>query len=145
MFKPRTRSKTLETEHLLGQYDPAEATKYPGEDWRFVVNATKDDPQKSLLYGGNGAYFEVEYPDGDVCDNADVTDAAIVAGTSAGGSGSIARSSSVRYSCGPSYGITVNEDATCHYVVHVAVPDLCRHALFKAPVAKKQVVKCLPA
>jgi hypothetical protein len=72
-----------------------------------------------------------------------VTDAAIIAG-SAGAGGIITRASSVRYYCGNSHSITVNEDSTCHYLVHVTVPELCKHPLFMAPLAKKQVVKCLP-
>ena len=92
--------------------------------------------------GAKKPYFELEYTNGDICDDHDVRDAAIVAGNS--GAKGLARSSSVRYGCGETYDIVVNEDSTCHYVVNIAVPDLCRHPIFKTPVSKKQVFKCLP-
>jgi hypothetical protein len=134
------RSRTVETEHILGQYDATTADAYPDEDWKFVVNATKIE-SKVAPGVGNGAYFELHYTNGDVCDHSDVTDSAIIAGSTGG---IIARASSVRYYCGLSYAISVNEDSTCHYLVHVTVPELCKHPLFMAPLAKKQVVKCLP-
>ena len=51
----------------------------------------------------------------------------------------------IRYSCGKKYELVrVNEDTTCHYVFDVTVPALCGHPLFKAEMARTQVVKCLP-
>jgi hypothetical protein len=137
--------RRIDTEHILGLYDPALGEIHPNEDWKLVHNATDSaTPAASSASSGvgNGAYFEIEYPGGHVCDHTDVTDAAIVAGSS--GAGGVERSSSVRYSCGSAYAISVNEDSTCHYVVHVKVPELCAHPLFVVPASKKRVVKCLP-
>ena len=133
-------SRLVESEHILGYYQPEIAESFPSsEEYRFVVNAT--DSEKG---GGNGAYYELEYVGGDVCDHSDVTDAAIIAG-SVGAGGKLERASTVRYYCGNDYELNVNEDATCHYVVEVKIPDLCNHPLFKAPVTKKQVFKCVPS
>lgn len=133
-------SRVVESEHFLGWFIPEDSENiYPNEDeWKHVVNVTD-----SAKGEGNGAYFEIEYTAGDICDNSDVTDAAVIAGATGKG-GSIARASSVRYFCGSAYDISVSEDSTCHYIVEVKVPDLCVHPLFKAPVSKQQVVKCLP-
>jgi hypothetical protein len=103
----------------------------PEDEWKFVVNATTKK-----------TYFELEYADGDICDDHDVRDAAIVAGNS--GAKGLARASSVRFSCGERQDLAVREDSTCHYVVEIALPDLCRHPFFQAPTSKKQVFKCLP-
>ena len=131
-------TRVIESEHILGKYQKHATESSPDEDeWKSIVNATD-----KASGGGNGAYYEVEYADGDICDNSDVTDAAIIAGGS--GSGGIARSSTVRYLCGNAFNVAVNEDSTCHYIVEVTVPDLCEHVLFRAPMMKKQVVKCLP-
>ena len=129
-------ARIVETDHNLGrpQVSVFQAI-VPEDEWRFVVNATDNK-------GGKKPYFELEYTNGDLCDDHDVRDAAIVAGNT--GAKGLARSSSVRFSCGERYDITVNEDTSCHYVVNVVVPDLCRHPLFKTPVSKKQVFKCLP-
>jgi hypothetical protein len=126
--------KKIETEHVLGRYTADIFAYVPDEEeWRLVVNSTE----------GDGAYVEIEFTDGDICDHPDVTDSAVVAGgASAGG---VARSSSVRYYCSDRYALTIKEDSTCHYIVDVKVPALCNHPLFKVPVAKKQQVKCLPA
>ena len=140
--------------YYLGYYSE-ELDSYPEEDeWKYVVNRTLSTsgsggdggaPSGSSAGSGGGqtvaAYFTTEYVGGNVCDDAEVTDAAIKAGTVR--SGHIERSSSVRFACGQSFDIYVNEDHTCHYIVDVTVPDLCHHPAFKAPVAKKQVVKCL--
>ena len=72
-------SKRMDTEHILGYYSPKLGELYPDEDWRFVHNAT--DSPTAVFPSGNGAYFELEYPGGHVCDHSDVTDAAIVAGS----------------------------------------------------------------
>ena len=77
----------------------------------------------------------------DLCDHEDVTDSAIKAG--AFGEGGIERSTTIRYSCGVKFEMIVKEDSTCHYIADVTVPALCSHPLFRAPVSKKQVVKCL--
>ncbi len=142
-------AKITETEHLLGLYDETkERTDIPDtEEWKLVVNATT--ARSGGTSGGNawgegsGAYYEIEYTGGDVCDHADVTDSAIVAGSAVGASGGVKRSSSVRFYCGEMYDVAVHEDSTCHYIVQVKVPALCQHRLFRAPSAKKQVIKCL--
>lgn len=134
-------SKRMDTEHILGYYSPKLGEVFPDEDWRFVHNTTDSPTVGASVSYGNGAFFELEYPGGHVCDHTDVTDAAIVAGSAL--AGGVERSSSVRYSCGNAYALSVNEDSTCHYIVHVKLPELCAHPLFMAPVAKKQVVKCL--
>lgn len=85
-----------------------------------------------------GAYFVQEYTGGDLCDHSDVTD-------SAGFEGGIERATTLRYFCGEKLEVLrVNEDSTCHYMIDIRLPNLCEHKLFKAPVAKKQVIKCLP-
>jgi hypothetical protein len=133
-------AKTVEAEHLLGLYREASVRSYPDdEEWKHVVNATG---RRSRHGGGSGTYFEMAYTDGDVCDHSDVTGAAIVAGGTGQG-GPLSRGSNVRFFCGKSYMLAVNEDSTCHYIVEVTVPDLCDHPLFKEPVLKKQIVKCL--
>lgn len=127
-------TKKIETEHVLGRYKTDIFAHVPDdEEWRLVVNSTE----------GDGAYVEIEYTDGDICDHPDVTDSAIVAGGA--GAGGVARSSSIRYYCSDRYALTMKEDSTCHYIVDVKVPALCNHPLFKTPVAKKQQIKCLPA
>ena len=137
-------TRLVETEHTLGRYHAAvgEADTIADdaeEEWKLVVNATIE----SKFYGdGNGAYYEMEYTGGDVCDHADVTESAVVAGGT-GAEGGLERASTVRFYCGKEFGIAVNEDHTCHYIVDVKVPLLCEHALFRAPVSKKQIVKCL--
>ena len=142
----------------MGRFQPESIQNILNEtdEWKLVVNATD---KKNKLGGGGVAikasvYFEVEYQDGDICDHADVTESAIIAGGAVagaakskkpGGGGGLARSSSVHYYCGDKYDVSVSEDSTCHYLVKVNVPDLCRHPLFAAPVSKKQIVKCLQA
>lgn len=154
-------SSTLDTDHILGRYIAADhASVAKDDEWRYVVNATDSSfgssyggknknsrqaktraPSVASL-GGNGAYYHQEYTRGDLCDHEDVTDSAIKAG--AFGEGGIERSTTVRYSCGSHLDMSVREDSTCHYIVDISVPALCHHPLFKAPVSKKQVVKCLP-
>lgn len=137
---------------MLGFYD-SELDSFPDEEeWKHIVNITSvggggnDKSSASKTKGkvpkGVAAYFESEYNAGDVCDDPDVTDAAIKAGSVGGGHSE--RACSVRYSCGTKFDIYVNEDSTCHYVVEITVPDLCDHPFFKVPEAKKRVVKCLP-
>ena len=93
--------------------------------------------------GGNGSVFVQEYIDGLACNDSDVADSVIRGNNVVGGS--IQRSVTIRYSCGKKYELVrVNEDTTCHYVFDVTVPALCGHPLFKAEMARTQVVKCLP-
>jgi Glucosidase II beta subunit-like protein len=139
--------------YMLGFYNE-DLDSYPDEEeWKHLVNNTlspsgtsSDGATGSKNGGGTGtqvaAYLSTEYTGGDVCDDSDVTDAAIKAGSVGGGR--IERACSVRYMCGSDFDVRVNEDHTCHYVVEVTIPDLCDHPLFKAPVAKKRVVKCVP-
>jgi hypothetical protein len=145
----------VETQYILGKYHAADHESYPAEsEWKHVVNATngmqggglqltKRRRRSKGAYGGNGAYYHQEYTAGDACDDPDVTEATILAGQVQ--EGAVERSSTVRYSCGPVLAMTVKEDSTCHYIADVSIPALCGHPLFKAPVSKQQVVKCLPA
>jgi len=155
------------TEYFLGRFiakDHEGVTKE--NEWEQVVNATsssqggsesklsvnnqnennqKDDKAPTIPFtnaGGNGAYYFQEYTKGDICDDVDVTDSAIKAGEF--GEGGIERAITVRYACNDQMRISVKEDSTCHYVIDITVPALCHHPLFKAPVSKRQVVKCLP-
>jgi hypothetical protein len=140
----------VETEYMLGLYHAADHETYPSEsEWKHVVNATDDGIQPTGRrrrtkgsYGGNGAYYHQEYTAGDACEHPDVTEAPIKAGQVR--EGAVERASTVRYSCGPVLEMNVKEDSTCHYIVDVSIPALCGHPLFKAPVSKQQVVKCLP-
>ena len=141
-----------DSEFILGKFDATVHESVTKEmDWQHVVNATDlgiDSRQTKgratpTAHGGNGAYYFQEYTSGDVCNHQDVTDSAIKAGQV--GEGGIERATTVRYSCGNQLDITVKEDSTCHYILDVSIPELCYHPLFKAPVSKKQVVKCLPA
>jgi hypothetical protein len=142
---PRTE---VETEHILGMYDTEDDLITKESEWKHVVNETKTTTGssskggKSPPGGGNGAYYKQEYVSGDVCDHEDVTDSAIKAGEF--GEGGIQRATTVKYSCGNQLEMTVKEDSTCHYIVDVTIPALCGHPFFKAPVSKRQVVKCLP-
>ena len=144
-------AKITETEHTLGVYDETKERRHipDAEEWKLVVNATVSrtgsNSVGSVWGEGSGAYYEIEYTGGEVCDDADVTDSAIVAGSAVGANGDVERSSTVRFFCGELYDVAVHEDSTCHYIVQVKVPALCQHRLFRAPSAKKQVIKCLPA
>ena len=155
-----TASTEVESEHILGKYDPQVHGTTPKHlEWKNVVNATnlglggsgggsggrsnKPRARNPSAHGGNGAYYFQEYTGGNVCDHEDVTDSAIKAGQI--GEGHIERATTVRYSCGNQLEMTVKEDSTCHYIVDVSIPALCDHPLFRAPVSKKQVFKCLPA
>jgi hypothetical protein len=141
-------STAVDTEHILGKYNAEDHESYPNEsEWQHVVNATVlaggAIPSLPSAYGGNGAYYYQEYTGGDVCDHTDVTEAAIKAG--AVGEGGVERASTVRYSCGTRMSLKVKEDSTCHYLVEVTIPALCDHPLFRPPVSKRQILKCLPA
>ena len=120
-------TKTVEAEHSLGEY---QGLLEHEED--FVVNATALN---------DGPYFQVEYTGGSICDHTDVTGAAIVAGSS--GTEPVMRASSVRYRCGEVVDMNVHEDHTCHYIVDVRIPELCAHPVFRTPVEKKKIYKCL--
>ena len=142
------RYTKIDTEHILGKYDVGSEDIIPwGEEWTVVQNATSTTTTTTttndVIGRGSGTYYEVEYTDGDFCGHTDVTDSAVVAGTA--GSGGLPRTSSVRYYCGPELDMVVDEDSTCHYMVYVSVPDLCNHPLFRVPISKKQIMKCLPA
>lgn len=148
--------QVVEEENMMGHYDADVLESYPDEEEvNFVINATDSDlgPKKkkagkpagspSPNAGGNGAVFVQEYVHGDVCEDPDVTDSVVKAGGIV--DGGIQRATTVRFSCGKNYELVkINEDSTCHYMFDVTVPALCKHPLFKAPVAKTQVVKCLP-
>ena len=139
----------IDAEHILGRFDKSRNI-WNDEDWKYVVNSTSTLKARSgqsmswvpTIHGGNGAFLVHEYAWGDVCDSDDVTDSAIKAG--AIGEGRIERSATVKLGCGSLIEMTVNEDTTCHYVVHVTIPALCNHPLFRAPTSKQHLVKCLP-
>jgi len=155
----------VETEHFLGRFDPESTNLSKEDELQHIVNPTAATvgggggggsgsnsnnqviktrmvPPGPLSHGGNGAYFFQEYKRGDVCDHETVTDSAIKAGEV--GEGLVERSTTVRYGCGTDLRLTVKEDSTCHYVADVTFPALCQHPLFRAPVSKRQVVKCIP-
>ncbi|KAL7542157.1 hypothetical protein ACHAXR_011564 [Thalassiosira sp. AJA248-18] len=157
--------QTIETEHFLGIYENSgnSIKDYPNEEEHLhVINATGSAADVGIDHrrgaargqkagnsknekqpGGNGAVYLQEYAHGDVCDHADVAESVIKGGNVV--HGSVERSSTVRFSCGKRWElIDIKEDSTCHYILDVTVPELCHHALFKAPVTKTQVVKCLP-
>eukprot|EP00594_Rhizosolenia_setigera_P019830 CAMPEP_0178977420 /NCGR_PEP_ID=MMETSP0789-20121207/24482_1 /TAXON_ID=3005 /ORGANISM="Rhizosolenia setigera, Strain CCMP 1694" /LENGTH=294 /DNA_ID=CAMNT_0020666823 /DNA_START=244 /DNA_END=1128 /DNA_ORIENTATION=- len=91
----------------------------------------------------NGAFFVQEYAHGHICEDTDVTEAAIKGGNVV--DGAIERSTTMRFYCGETLKISsMNEDTTCHYIFDISVPELCFHPLFQAESVKKQVVKCLP-
>ena len=140
------------TQYLLGEYDATSSAVTKEDEWKYVVNMTSTTSTKAerpatnaplpSTTGGNGAYFYQEYINGDICDNEDVTDSAIKAGEF--GEGGIQRATTVHYSCGSQFGMNVKEDSTCHYIVDVTIPALCGHPLFKGPLSRRQIVKCLP-
>ena len=156
--------QSIESEHLLGVYANSgnDIDDYPNEEEPLhVINVTSSSIDPSIGRrssssensdgnkrntkgpGGNGAVFIQEYMHGDVCDQEDVAESVIKGGNII--HGSVERSSTVRFSCGKMWDIIdIKEDKTCHYVIDVTVPELCQHPLFKAPVTKTQVVKCLP-
>lgn len=146
-------SRYIESQHLLGSFTE-DLDEFPNEEeTEYVVNLSKGIRGKKAgevvdrtlgARSGNGAYFVQEYTGGDVCDHTDVTDSAVKSGKV--GEGHLERATTVRFFCGQELQlVSINEDSTCHYVVDVVIPDLCHHPLFKAPVPKKTVVKCLPA
>lgn len=144
-----SHSRVPESVHMLGYYSKDDLEGFPNEEEILhVTNPSSDEnigtsKKNAAIKVSGGAYFEQEYTGGDLCDHSDVTDAAIVAGNV--GEGGIERATTVRYFCGDEFVITrVNEDSTCHYLIDITIPDLCEHPFFKAPVVKKQVVKCLP-
>jgi hypothetical protein len=154
-------AQRIESEHLMGLYEGSgnSIDDYPNEEEHLhVVNAAggssdlggirnnmnkNSDRQRPAAAGGNGAVYEQEYKRGDVCDHEDVALSVIKGGNVL--KGSVGRSSTVRFMCGKRWElIDVKEDSTCHYLLDVTVPELCQHSLFRAPVTKTQVVKCLP-
>ena len=151
--------KAATAEFMLGKYSSALDEFDDDLELDYVVNATDEgsligmdssgggvssskdkkagNNNKKNTNRGNGAYFSQEYTDGTVCENDE---------TLKEKTGGIIRSTTVRYFCGPRKELaSVNEDSTCHYELDVTLPELCQHPLFRAPVMKKRVVKCLPA
>ena len=150
-----TYTADMEWKHVVNATD--DGAGGAGADGRLQQQPTKRRRRGKGAYGGNGAYYQQEYTAGDACEDPDavvvvVTDAsssmmktAGQASSSASFGGVVERASTVRYACGPALGMSIKEDSTCHYIVDVTIPALCGHPLFKAPVSKQQVVKCLPA
>ena len=129
-----------DTQYLLGYFTTKESDNWSAsKEWEHIVNVTDDLGQVthrgSSKRGGNGAYFEVEFAEGEICVLEDAKDEV---------SGAMERACSVRFSCGDDFSVTVREDTTCHYVAEVTIPPLCQHPLFKPLVRKKRSVKCLP-
>jgi len=153
-------TQRIEADHLMGLYKGSgnSIDDYANEEERLhVVNpaggspavdlgigsGNKNERQQPAAAGGNGAVYEQEYKHGDVCDHDDVALSVIKGGNVL--RGSVERSSTVRFMCGKRWElIDVKEDRTCHYLLDVMVPELCQHNLFRPPVTKTQVVKCLP-
>jgi len=157
--------KTTTAEYSLGKYSADLDHPENINELDYLVNVTKDDEstiigktkdksntiirtkqsataaaaaaaKQKKLERGNGAYFVQEYKDGTVCEN----DKTLIDQT-----GGIARATTIRYFCGPDKQlISVHEDSTCHYEIDITIPELCEHPLFRAPVMKQRVVKCLP-
>ena len=140
---------TIEAKHVLGKYDPVTSEGFPKEDEvKHIIF-----PQGYLNDGfetGNGkesmgldsAYYVQEYTHGDICEGDDVIDSAIKGGEV--GEGVIQRSSTIRFFCGGNRELVrINEDRTCHYIIDIAVPELCAHKYFERPHIKKHAVKCV--
>jgi len=169
--KTRVTGFEIETEHSLGKYDERNDAYEDEEENNYVknrkfvytldgpkrrdgapnpVNGKTEMPTHAFLNsqyvdrnGNNGAAYVQEYINGDVCDEIDVTDAAIKGGTVV--NGGIERSTTVRFSCGMFYElVSVDEDSTCHYIVEVTVPELCHHPSFLIHKGSTKVIKCLP-
>jgi len=95
-----------------------------------------------LEAGGSGVVFIQEYFHGDFCQHPDVTESVIKGGSIL--VGGIERATTVRFSCGNTLEFAkVKEDSTCHYIIDIILPELCKHHFFMAPVVKTKVVKCL--
>jgi len=125
----------IEADHKLGLFvDQSSNTNDPS-------SAPEEDNEMNHMENERtlDAVFKMEYSNGDMCDNSPedkVKDFTLK---------TVARSTTVKFSCGKNYElIRIEEDRTCHYVFHVTVPDLCRHEWFQVPVLKEQVIKCLP-
>lgn len=133
----------VETDHLLGLYLDEAITK--GLSYKKEGNSDDDDDKEEELElhhmehrETTEAAYVIEYANGDLCDNSpeDVRDQTLT---------QVARSTTVKYSCGKNYDLArIEEDKTCHYVFYVTIPDLCRHPWFHIPVRKEQIIKCLP-
>lgn len=143
-----TATKQIDSEHMLGKYDVNTYGNVSGEkEWDMMQNVTALNPtgvSKSTAAlkpnQGNGAFYVQEYIGGDICDEVDVTGAAIKAGEV--GEGNIGRATTVKYGCGSQVEMIVKEDSTCHYVATVWLPTLCHHPLFMTTTSTAQVVKC---
>jgi len=118
----------IESDHKLGLFDMSNLLS-PYPDDHEVMHMENERTANAV--------FVMDYINGDMCDNSDdVKDESLK---------KVARATTVKFSCGKNYELVrIEEDRTCHYVFHVTVPELCRNPLFRAPVLKEQVVKCLP-
>ncbi|CAB9517061.1 Protein OS-9 homolog [Seminavis robusta] len=127
-----------DTHFLLGYYNKDRDPLSEPEEWRHIVNRTSDTLLEGLhgtvRHGGNGAYFELEYTNGEVCLLEDPSENEFPA---------MERACTVRLSCDSTFAVSVQEDSTCHYIVEVTIPSLCRHPLFKPATTRKRIVKCL--
>jgi hypothetical protein len=139
-------SVQIEAQYLLGKYDADQLESFEREDEiKYVVNVTELEKAMASAVKvaavknqqrGSGAYFYQEYTDGQECDGND---------PDVGTKGGVPRATTVRFYCGPTLLLSnVNEDATCHYMIDVTIPDLCEHPIFRKPADKKRVIKCLP-
>jgi Glucosidase II beta subunit-like protein len=127
-----------DTQYLLGYYNISMDPLSEPEEWKRIVNKTSDALLEgwhaSVAHGGNGAYFELEYTNGEMC---------VLESQSAGELATMERASTVRLSCASALTVSVHEDNTCHYIVEVKIPYLCQHPLFKAALTRRRVMKCL--
>jgi hypothetical protein len=125
------------TQYLLGYYNISMDPLSGPEEWRRIVNKTNawlEGSHGSVARGGNGAYFEAEYTNGEMC---------VLENPSDGDLATMERASTVRLSCDSALKVSVREDRTCHYIVEVKIPYLCQHPLFKPALTRKSLVKCL--
>jgi len=141
---------TIEAKHVLGKYDPVVAEGFPNEDEvKHIIfpqgKVTEGFETSNGLesMGLDSAFFVQEYVHGDICEGDDVIDSAIKGGEV--GEGGIERSTTVRFFCGNKRELVrIHEDRTCHYIVDIAVPELCTQKYFERPHIKKHAVKCVP-
>ena len=154
-------SSKNESRFLLGKYDKTSSESFPVDkeqehmylpyknkkiiDSESQIDGSIDAEitNKNDNFGAEDPYFSQEYIHGDTCEDIEVVDSAVKGGKY--GDEKIERSSTVRFFCGSHKAIIrVHEDSTCHYIVDIAVPELCLQKFYEVPHLKTQVVKCLP-
>ena len=93
-------------------------TRSEVEDMKRVVNGTIGEAEVEKGEGAvSGPFFVEEFMGGDVCQEKEVADLPPTA-----------RTTEIRYYCGDVLNIaSVHEDRSCHYIVSIVVPELCKH------------------